>query len=108
MTDANSKIIDAGAIGAALWNAPDDEAEALGRHYDAAIAGMDDVDLLLTMMVTKLTLGQDYRICTNRPESLLPRCRSLAADLGATLDYREKSAEGWGQAMISLRPAAKQ
>jgi hypothetical protein len=104
----NSKTIDAGVIGAALWNAPDDEAEALLRRYDAAIAGMDRVDLAFTMIVTKLTLGQAYGVRTSRPERWLPRCRSLAANLGATLDYREKSAEGSGKAMIGLHPAPKQ
>jgi hypothetical protein len=90
----NAEIIEAATLGLAVYSLTEespDNADLIAR-FDAAIKPMKESgnsgDLVLVMMAVKLLGGGQYGVSTDNPENVR-RARSIATDLGATVDFVE-------------------
>ena len=104
------QILEAGRVGARLWNMKDDdpELEAVDAEHDRLMEAVraGPYDTMLVMVATKLTLGSAYEVNSGNPE-LIARCRELAGLLGADVIERGSSWPIPGGTSIVLRPATK-
>jgi hypothetical protein len=105
----NAEIIEAATLGLAVYSLTEespDSADLIAR-LEAAIKPIRESgnsgDLALVMMAVKLLGGGRYGVSTDNPENAR-RVRSIAADLGATVDFVEVHE---GQTVMRFTPPMK-
>jgi hypothetical protein len=102
----NAEIIEAATLGLAVYSLTEESPDSanLIARLEAAIKPMKESgDLALVMMAVKLLGGGRYGVNTDNPENAR-RARSIAADLGATVDFVEVHE---GQTMMQFTPPMK-
>jgi hypothetical protein len=98
----NAEIIEAATLGLAVYSLTEespDSADLIAR-LEAAIKPMESGDIVLVMMAVKLLGGGQYGVSTDNPENAR-RVRSIATDLGATVDFVEMHE---GQTVMRFTP----
>jgi|ERR1700730_7965165 len=90
---SNAEIIEAAMLGLAAYSLTEEPAKGsadadLIARLEAAIKPMQGGDIVLVMMAVKLLGGGQYGVSTDNPENAR-RARSIATDLGATVDFVE-------------------
>jgi hypothetical protein len=101
----NAEIIEAATLGLAVYSLTEespDSADLIAR-LEAAIKPMESGDIVLVMMAVKLLGGGQYGVSTDNPENAR-RVRSIATDLGATVDFVEMHE---GQTVMRFTPPMK-
>jgi hypothetical protein len=102
---SNAEIIEAAMLGLAAYSLTEEPAKGsadadLIARLEAAIKPMESGDIVLVMMAVKLLGGGQYGVSTDNPENAR-RVRSIATDLGATVDFVEMHE---GQTVMQFTP----